>query len=323
MVNFAALRERIGYKVFDASEDQVIHGKDIKVNFPGDENRQLFRDTCASIPAVMLDEKFNQMLSNLGEDLQHNAADTTLTLLIDNRGGMRGYPGIENAAALNWMSEALEKAGISHEILGFTTVDWKAEGQFRALRLRREETGQHDSTPGRIGSLMHVVWKSAEETAAEFSEICEVYALGQINKDNVDGEALEWAYGRISERSESHKGLIALKVGHLAPISDPSYRANKAGPLFLWKHTEEVAAAISEEGRVALSAVVTDPVELKEIVLPYIAAKDHPNIGGAYGNVIKVEKNDREVENLCLGLIDAVEATLRKIHEPKNTAPAP
>lgn len=72
-----------------------------------------------------------------------------------------------------------------------------------------------------------------------------------ILRENIDGEALEWAASLVAERPEPHRLVIVLSDG--APVDDATLTYN--GPSLLEKHLLSVISRISGDGRVMLGAV--------------------------------------------------------------------
>jgi cobaltochelatase CobT len=70
-------------------------------------------------------------------------------------------------------------------------------------------------------------------------------------KENVDGEALEWAASRLYRRPEKRKILIVLSDG--APVDDSTLHEN--GPNFLIDHLRGVIVRLEADDRILLAAI--------------------------------------------------------------------
>ena len=84
--------------------------------------------------------------------------DSVVSILIDNSGSMRGKP-IEIACLVTDMiSAALERCGVSCEILGFTTRGWRG-----GMSARDWARAGRPQNPGRLNDTLHIIYKSADE----------------------------------------------------------------------------------------------------------------------------------------------------------------
>jgi len=70
-------------------------------------------------------------------------------------------------------------------------------------------------------------------------------------KQNIDGEALLWAYERLRHRPERRKILMVISDG--APIDTSTMAANDGS--FLVDHLHQVIAQIQNKGDVELTAI--------------------------------------------------------------------
>ena len=172
--------------------------------------------------------------------------DTIVTCLIDNSGSMRGRPILLAAISADMIARTLERCGVKVEILGFTTRAWKG-GQ---ARIRWLADGR-PSQPGRLNDLRHIVYKSADTPWRRAKLGIGLMLREGLLKENIDGEALTWAYTRLRSRFERRKILIVISDG--APVDDATLSANSAS--FLEQHLRQVIAEIESSGHVELSAV--------------------------------------------------------------------
>ncbi|MGH1399046.1 MAG: cobaltochelatase CobT-related protein [Alphaproteobacteria bacterium] len=150
--------------------------------------------------------------------------DTVVTLLIDNSGSMRGRPIATAAMTADILSRTLERCGVSTEVLGFTTRAWKG-GKAREAWM---EHGRPDA-PGRLNDLRHIIYKSADAPMRRTRKNIGLMLKEGILKENIDGEALVWAYNRIAPRPEQRKIIMVISDG--APVDDSTLSVNNSNIL--------------------------------------------------------------------------------------------
>ena len=172
--------------------------------------------------------------------------DTVVTLLLDNSGSMRGRPISIAAICADVMARTLERCNVKVEILGFTTRAWKG-GQSRENWLQEGRP----QLPGRLNDLRHIVYKSADAPWRRSRTNLGLMMKEGLLKENIDGEALEWAHRRISGRREARKILMVISDG--APVDDSTLSVNPAN--FLEKHLRDVIDMIEKRKAVELLAI--------------------------------------------------------------------
>ena len=172
--------------------------------------------------------------------------DTVVTLLLDNSGSMRGRPISIAAICADVLARTLERCDVKVEILGFTTRAWKG-GQAREKWL---QAGRAQG-PGRLNDLRHIVYKSADAPWRRSRENLGLMMKEGLLKENIDGEALEWAHRRIAWRPEARKILMVISDG--APVDDSTLSVNPAN--YLEKHLRDVIAMVERLKRVELIAI--------------------------------------------------------------------
>ncbi len=150
--------------------------------------------------------------------------DTTITILIDNSGSMRGRPIAIAAMTADIIAQTLERCGLKTEILGFTTRTWKG-GKSRELWM---ENGKPPN-PGRLNDIRHIIYKDANAPVRRARKNMGLMLKEGLLKENIDGEALVWAYNRISQRQQERKILIVISDG--APVDDSTLSINPANIL--------------------------------------------------------------------------------------------
>ncbi|MDN6714432.1 MAG: cobaltochelatase subunit CobT [Acetobacter sp.] len=172
--------------------------------------------------------------------------DTVVTLLIDNSGSMRGRPISVAASCGDILARTLERCGVKVEILGFTTRAWKG-GQSRELWVQNNKP----ENPGRLNDLRHIVYKGADTPWRRARTNLGLMLREGLLKENIDGEALLWAWRRIKSRPEARKILMVISDG--APVDDSTLSVNPAS--YLEDHLREVISMIENRSPVELSAI--------------------------------------------------------------------
>ncbi len=172
--------------------------------------------------------------------------DTVVTLLLDNSGSMRGRPISIAAICADVLARTLERCNVKVEILGFTTRAWKG-GQAREKWLQ----DGRPQMPGRLNDLRHIIYKSADAPWRRSRANLGLMMKEGLLKENIDGEALEWAHRRMVNRREARKILMVISDG--APVDDSTLSVNPAN--FLEKHLRDVIAMVERRDAVELIAI--------------------------------------------------------------------
>lgn len=174
----------------------------------------------------------------------HRLADTTITILLDQSGSMKGDKIRFVAAALDILQAMLTGLGVKVEILGFTTRFWRGGKS----RLMWKHIGR-PKRPGRLNDLLHVVYRdAAEPPAGETPDVFLEMVRPELLKENVDGEALEWAARRLRGRPEQRKVLLMISDG--APVDDSTLLQNHSH--YMMDHLLDVIAALEVAGDIEL-----------------------------------------------------------------------
>ena len=172
--------------------------------------------------------------------------DTVVTLLLDNSGSMRGRPISIAAICADVLARTLERCQVKCEILGFTTRAWKG-GQSRERWLAEGRP----ALPGRLNDLRHIIYKGADAPWRRTRPNLGLMMKEGLLKENIDGEALEWAHRRMASRPEQRKILMVISDG--APVDDSTLSVNPAS--YLEKHLRDVIAMIERRRAVELIAI--------------------------------------------------------------------
>ena len=175
-----------------------------------------------------------------------NFRDTVVTLLLDNSGSMRGRPIMVAAMCADILSRTLERCAVKVEILGFTTRAWKG-GNSRERWLADAKP----ANPGRLNDLRHIVYKAADVPGRRTRKNLGLMMREGLLKENIDGEALIWAHGRLMARPESRRILMVISDG--APVDDSTLSINAGN--YLDKHLRQVIEEIETKSPVELVAI--------------------------------------------------------------------
>ena len=172
--------------------------------------------------------------------------DTVVTLLIDNSGSMRGRPISIAAITADVLARTLERCAVKVEILGFTTRAWKG-GEARERWLAEGRP----ANPGRLNDLRHIVYKGADAPWRRARRNLGLMMREGLLKENIDGEALEWAHRRLMGRPEQRKILMVISDG--APVDDSTLSVNPS--TYLEHHLREVISMVERRRAVELLAI--------------------------------------------------------------------
>jgi cobaltochelatase CobT len=172
--------------------------------------------------------------------------DTVVTLLLDNSGSMRGRPITVAATCADILARTLERCGVKVEILGFTTKAWKG-GSSREAWLQSGKP----ASPGRLNDLRHVIYKAADAPWRRARRNLGLMMREGLLKENIDGEALEWAHGRLLGRPEQRKILMMISDG--APVDDSTLSVNAGN--YLERHLRATIEEIETRSPVELIAI--------------------------------------------------------------------
>ena len=172
--------------------------------------------------------------------------DTVVTLLMDNSGSMRGRPITVAATCADVLARTLERCGVKVEILGFTTKAWRGGQSAEAW----QKAGKPPN-PGRLNDLRHIIYKSADSPWRRARRNLGLMMRESLLKENIDGEALDWAHKRLLARPEHRRILMMISDG--APVDDMTLTANPGN--YLEKHLREIIFEIENKSPVELIAI--------------------------------------------------------------------
>jgi len=189
-------------------------------------------------------DPYNSLSFKKEKDLDFK--DTIVTLLIDNSGSMRGRPITIAAICADILSRTLERCSVKVEILGFTTKNWKG-GQSREKWNKKNKP----KTPGRLNDLRHIIYKGGDTHWRQAKNNLGLMLKEGLLKENIDGEAITWAYSRLRKRREERKILMVISDG--APVDDSTLSVNSGD--FLEKHLKRTVKFIEEKSDIEILAI--------------------------------------------------------------------
>ena len=197
----------------------------------------------SKLPRIIIDP-YNSLSFKKEKDLEFK--DTIVTLLIDNSGSMRGRPITIAAICADILSRTLERCSVKVEILGFTTKNWKGGKS-------REEWNKKGKQkfPGRLNDLRHIIYKSADTHWRQSKKNLGLMLKEGLLKENIDGEAITWAFNRLNKRKEERKILMVISDG--APVDDSTLSVNSGD--FLEKHLKKVVKFIENGSEIEILAI--------------------------------------------------------------------
>ena len=197
----------------------------------------------SKLPRIIMDP-YNSLSFKKEKDLDFK--DTVVTLLIDNSGSMRGRPITIAAICADILSRTLERCSVKVEILGFTTKNWKG-GNSREFWNKNGKP----KTPGRLNDLRHIIYKGADTHWRQCKNNLGLMLKEGLLKENIDGEAISWAFNRLKKRKEERKILMVISDG--APVDDSTLSVNSGD--FLEKHLKKMVKFIEEKTETEILAI--------------------------------------------------------------------
>ena len=238
-------------------DQQLINFKDIIIKLANKLQRQLMARQNRSwdfdleeglldsskLPRIIIDP-YNSLSFKKEKDLEFK--DTVVTLLIDNSGSMRGRPITIAALCADILSRTLERCSVKVEILGFTTKNWKG-GKSREAWNKNGKV----KNPGRLNDLRHIIYKSADSQWRQSKKNLGLMLKEGLLKENIDGEAILWAYSRLKKRKEERKILMIISDG--APVDDSTLSVNSGD--YLEKHLKKVVKYVESKKDIEILAI--------------------------------------------------------------------
>ena len=189
-------------------------------------------------------DPFNSLSFKKEKDIEFK--DTLVTILIDNSGSMRGKPISVAAICADILSRTLERCSVKVEILGFTTKHWKG-GSSREKWMKNNKP----VLPGRLNDLRHIIYKSADTPWRQAKNNMGLMLKEGLLKENIDGEALKWAFNKMNKRKEERRILMVISDG--APVDDSTLSTNTSD--YLEKNLKATVKWIENKSDVELLAI--------------------------------------------------------------------
>ncbi|MCU0732316.1 MAG: hypothetical protein MUE84_12125 [Hyphomonas sp.] len=273
--------------MFTTKFDRVLSGDQID-QFLGDSSRHAFKTYAAELDVAL--NKWSaaaniSAIENTGSlrSIQHGAP-AVCSLLVDHSGSMRGQRAILATAIVQIVADLWSRLGIRYEILGFTTQSWHG-GRSR----RKWKWVGRPPKPGRLCDLLHIVYRTIDDTRPGAPWSVRNLNRSELLKENVDGEAIEWAASRLLGQPEARKILIIISDG--APVDDSTLMANDE--TYLLRHLRSVLEVSKTKG-IEIGAigmgefvkelyqdhvVIDTPEDLVSLLVPFIARMHGPRQG--------------------------------------------
>ena len=197
----------------------------------------------SKLTRVIMDP-FNSLSFKKEKDIEFK--DTLVTILIDNSGSMRGKPISVAAICADILARTLERCMVKVEILGFTTKHWKG-GSSREKWMKNNKP----NLPGRLNDLRHIIYKSADTQWRQAKNNMGLMLKEGLLKENIDGEALKWAFNKMIKRKEDRKILMVISDG--APVDDSTLSTNTSD--YLESNLKRTVKWIESKSNIELLAI--------------------------------------------------------------------
>jgi cobaltochelatase CobT len=251
-----ASSENQGYRVFTRRYDRVVSAEQLSsvIGEPDSNSARALEQAWRQYQDGVGGWKTKAVLKllDLTQTLRNTLSiqqrkNTLVTVLVDQSGSMRGPKMLMTAMATDILQAALGGIEIRCEVLGFTTVGWHGG---RSRRLWR--WGGRPRNPGRLCDLLHVIYKDgADERASTDGWNFRQMLRPDLPKENIDGEAIEWAASRLRIQAGQHKVLLVISDG--APVDDSTITDNDDG--YLPRHLKSVIQSILAQGDIKICAL--------------------------------------------------------------------
>jgi cobaltochelatase CobT len=257
----------------------------------------------ARLPRIIIDPLH---ALSFKREKETNFRDTVVTLLLDNSGSMRGRPITVAATCADILARTLERCGVKVEILGFTTRAWKG-GQSRESWLAAGK----NPNPGRLNDLRHIIYKSADAPWRRARKNLGLMMREGLLKENIDGEALDWAHKRLLARTEQRKILMMISDG--APVDDSTLSVNPGN--YLERHLRWIIEDIETRSPVELIAIGIGH-DVTRYYRRAVTIVDAEELGGAMTEKLAelFEEHAREPARLEPRRAPSPAAVRRKLH---------
>lgn len=159
-------------------------------------------------------------------------ADAVVGVLLDCSGSMKTH-GEFVALLVDRLTTALSLAGVTTEVLGFTTGAWSG-GRVQQAWLR---AGRPDR-PGRLNERRHLIFKAADRPWRRARRHIGALLKPDLYREGFDGEAVDWACQRLSAHAAGRRILVVVSDG--CPMDSATQLANDR--FYLDNHLQQVVA---------------------------------------------------------------------------------
>lgn len=242
------------YKVFTTEFDQVVLGNDLSENLSPEEREQWEQqvdayDVFASVERTKANLKAMECIEQIKVDNPQIGPDTAVTILLDHSGSLKGQRAILSCLITEVIADLLSRLNVNYEILGFTTVKWKGGN----ARQKWQSMG-YPPNPGRLNDLLHIVYKEASDTSPGSPYSVKNILRSDLVKENIDGEAIEWARGRLDALDCKKRLIVVVSDG--APVDDSTLHENN--PNILFDHLKLVIKETSDMRNTQLAGIGID-----------------------------------------------------------------
>lgn len=252
----AASVQAPGYHAYATDFDKVVIAKDLPVAIGplSKEHEAAIEDAWKALEIGLAGWRVENLIlaANTAAKIRQAVPPPTfpgvvVSILVDHSGSMRGQKILYAAAAMDIVQEFLRTLGVKVEVLGFTTRSWQG-GKSRKLWI----ADGRPPHPGRLNDLLHIIYRDGNDTrSASMGYGLKAMLHPDLPKENIDGEAIEWAVGRLRARPETRKILLVISDG--APVDDATLMAN--GPTYLHDHVLQVIREVETAADIELLGV--------------------------------------------------------------------
>ena len=234
-------RDDDAYSIFTTAYDRDVSGKELTDALSAEDKRVWHEQIEAFARATELcrTQTGLAMLPQVDAALAGRpslAEDTVVSVVVDHSGSLRGQRAMIACLLVQMIADFLDRLGVRHEILGFTTTSWRG-GRSRERWIARGRPKR----PGRLADLLHIRYREATQATPGAPWTIHHLLRSDLLKENLDGEALFSAAERLKNLDAEHNLVLAISDG--APVDDSTLMAN--GPDILMRHLKAVVADLS------------------------------------------------------------------------------
>ncbi|WP_306222729.1 cobaltochelatase CobT-related protein [Bosea beijingensis] len=226
----------------------------------------------------------NQLAEIISDVDRRNAA---VCILLDLSGSMRGQKMMMVVGALGVFGVVPQAFGMQCEILGFTTLGWRG-GRSREDWVKAGKP----RWPGRLNDLLHLVVADADVRDSARLANFSLLLRPDLLKENIDGEAVEWACSRLMARQVERRALIVISDG--APVDDATLSANE--PDILSDHLQEIMEIVRERSEIEVFGIGIDYSPAQYYPTSQVAATPDELLDALFRTLLNFLKSKRPKE---------------------------